>query len=500
MTAGAALRRPRINLARVSRAVAEFALRHWSLFFALAVAVAVYAPSMRFFFDGDDFVVLGSVEFLGPRQYVADTFFMRDIVPNWRPLTGAVYALEWELFGLNPVAWRSVNLSVHLGSVALLYTLLASVTGRPAVGGIAALLFAVSGSHPYTVIYVTALPHLLATFFILASLLLLVSYARDGERNPLAFVGSFLAFGLAFLANEGAFVFAPVLAFAYVLFARRWRTGPALAGAARLAVHVAPFATLAAVWLAFYQSCTCEQLKFEDYFWGAHVFRNYGVYLSWLAFPSGHVPLDPGEARWWLAGAVAAALVAVAIIGPNIARVAVLGVALALLPFVPVEIWTASRYTYASVSFFAPVAAIVAYAAYDRLRGLHRYARWPATAAALCAVAAVAASYGWQTHAQDGVSGRNNERWSVLVDELRANYADVPDGTTIYIIDGIWSNPGWQYTWVPSVARAVYGDAAAFDLPRATVEAERPDPATSLFLEWTGDSLRPVAPELVLGR
>ncbi len=471
----------------------RFFLRHWGLLAALVLTVSMHLPTLGDFFVGDDFVVLGSVEYLGTKQYLADTFLMRDIVPNWRPLTGAIYAVEWDLFGLNAMPWRIVNLSVHVGSMTLLYALVARVTRRPMAGAVAAAAFGVSGSHFDTVTYVTALPHVLALFFILGSLLALVSYAQDGERNRLAFALSFALFALAFLANEGDFVYAPVLVAAYALFAQRWRRAPL-----RLVLHAAPFVALAGGWLLYYQTASLDQIKFEDYYWGPHVVRNYAIYLSWIAFPAHGIPTHADALRWILGGGMLGLLVVLAALGPNLARVAALGVALALLPFVPVEIWTASRYTYAAVAFFAMIAGVAGYAAYDRARRLHRWAHVPVTALALAFVAVVAGLYSWQSYAQNDRFGRETERWSLLVNELRRNYGDVPDGTTIYIIDGHWQNPMEQYTWVPSVARALYGDAAAFDLPREQYLNDPPDAENAIFLEWTDGGLRPVPREQVL--
>ena len=90
---GFALRRPRVALASGFAEAWRFGLRHWGLFAALALTFAVHAPTLRYYFDGDDFVVLGSIEYLGARQYITDTVLMHDIVPNWRPLTGAIYAV-----------------------------------------------------------------------------------------------------------------------------------------------------------------------------------------------------------------------------------------------------------------------------------------------------------------------------------------------------------------------------------------------------------------------
>ena len=491
---GLVLRRPRLALSIALGDLWRFALRHWGLFAAVAFTFAVHAPTLRYFFDGDDFVVLGNINHDGAPAYVANTFFMRDIVPNWRPLTGAIYAVEWNLFGMNAAGWRAVNLAVHLSSMVVLYTLVARTTKRPAIGAIAAVIFGVSGAHFDTVTYITALPHVLATFFVLASILAITSYAQDGERNAGAYWLSFALFALAFLSNEGAFVYAPVVVAAYALFAVRWRRA-----LLRLPLHAAPFVMLAAGWLAFYQTCDCEQLKFQDYYWGDHVFRNYGVYMSWVVYPARNVPLSADALRWTLAGIMMAASLFFAIRGPHVARVAALGLTIALLPFLPVEIWTASRYTYAAVAFFAPMAAVAAYWAYDETRRAHRLLRIPATVLGIAFVGVVATLYAWQSLAQDTRSGRATDRWQLLVNELQKNYSDVPDGTTIYIVDGPWQNPMEQYTWVPSVARALYGDAAAFDLPRDSYRTDPPATDNALFLEWSREGgLTPVEPHQVI--
>ncbi len=465
----------------------RFVIRNWGLLAALAITFLVHAPTLRYYFAGDDFVVVGSIRYSGTGQYLFDSFRMQDIIPSWRPLTALVYAGEWHAFGMNAGGWRAVNLGFHLGSLVVMYALVTRVTRRQAVGAIAALIFGVSGAHFDTVTYITALPHVMATFFVLCSLLTIICYAQDGERNRAAFALSFVLYALAFLSNEGSFVYAPVIVLAYALFARRWRHAPL-----RLMLHALPFALLAAGWLSFYEWSSSDQLKFDGYYWGPHVFSNYALYLSWVVYPAHHMPLHADALRWALAAIVVAVAAFFVVRGPDIARVAVAGIALALLPFVPVEIWTASRYTYGAVAFFAPLAAIAAYELYDRSRRLHRHVRAPATLLGLALVAAVAALYGWQSYAQNAHSGRQNDRWQLLANELRRNYEQVPPGTTIWIVDGPWTSPIEQYTWVPSVARAVYGDAAAFDLPRSAYAADPPSKENALFLQWTADGLRPI--------
>jgi hypothetical protein len=491
----------RLAAPALARLLGSALSRHWGLVGALIFTGAVHVPSVGYYFDGDDFVVLGSVEYLGAKRYMLDSWMMRDIVASWRPLTAMVYAAEWEVFGLHPLGWRLVNLGVHLTSVAMLYALVVGTTSRPRIGTVSAVIFGVSGAHFDTVNYITALPHLLATLFTLASLLAMVAYATrseepgaDGHQAQWRYWLSFTLFLLAFLSNEGAFVYAPLMAGAYALFSGSWRQP------LRLALHAAPFAMVAAAWVAFYQSCSCDQLKIEEYGWGMHVLRNAGVYLSWIAFPARTVPLSPDTMRWSIAAGTSILLVVVALRGPHIARLSAVGVVLALTPFVPVEIWTASRYTYGAVAFSAPVFAIAAYAIYSRLSAAHRLVRIPLTAGALLFVAVIAGLYAWQTHAQHARSGAAGERWRLLAAELRANYDDVPDGTTIYIIGGPWQNPMEQYTWVPSVARALYGDAAAFDLPRAAYENATPPDRNARFLEWRDGHLHDVTDLYVAAR
>jgi hypothetical protein len=493
---GFVLRRPRISVSLIVSDTWRFVLRHWGILAAVAITFIVHAPTLRYFFDGDDFVVLGSINHDGTGNYLKHTVLMQDIVPNWRPLTGLIYAIEWRLFGMDAMGWRAVNLALHLASIAVLYALMLRVTHRPMVGAVAALIFGISGAHFDTVTYITALPHVLATGLVLASLLAIVSYVQDGERSAWAYWLSFGLFALAFLANEGHFVYAPLIVAAYALFARRWHAAPL-----RLVLHGLPFAIVAGGWSVYYQFWASDQIKFQGYYWGDHVVTNYAVYLSWIVMPIKSIPHDPSNMRWIVAGAVIAFGAFFLLRGPNIARVAVAGVALALLPYVPVEIWTASRYSYSAVAFFAPLLAIAGYYVFDRVRSLHRYAQAPAALLALLAVATVASLYGWQTYAQDRRSGIATDRWQLLVNELQANYDNVPPGTTIYIVDGPWTNPMEQYTWVPSVARAVYGDAAAFNLPRVVFQSDPPrDLHDALVLEWTSEGLRPVTAEQVLAQ
>src|SRR6185295_1777018 len=125
----------------------RFVRRNWGLLAALAITFIVHAPTLRYYFAGDDFVVIGSIRYSGTGQYLLDSVRMQDIVPSWRPLSALVYAAEWQAFGMNAGGWRTVNLAFHLGSLAVMYALITRVTKRQAVGAMSALVFGVSGAH-----------------------------------------------------------------------------------------------------------------------------------------------------------------------------------------------------------------------------------------------------------------------------------------------------------------------------------------------------------------
>lgn len=127
-----------------------------------------------------------------------------------------------------------------------------------------------------------------------------------------------------------------------------------------------------------------------------------------------------------------------------------------VLPYAPGKMWTATRYTYMSTPFFAILVAVAAGYAYHHLLRLYRPLAHVLGAAALVSVAGL---YAWQTVTQTQPFLRETDRWEVLARDLRANYDEVPEGSTIYVIDdeGLWSNPYWQPTWMTSVGRALYG-------------------------------------------
>ena len=143
---------------------------------------------------------------------------------------------------------------------------------------------------------------------------------------------------------------------------------------------------------------------------------------------------------------------------------------IAVMPYVPGKIWTATRYTYMATPFFAILIAVAAGYVHHHATRIYKPAAHVLAAAALAAVGGL---YAWQTIHQTQPFMRDTQRWHLLTTGLRANYDSVPPGTTIYVIDddGLWSNPFWQPTWMMSVGHALYGkDVGVRALPEKDLD------------------------------
>jgi len=466
-------------LARVARYVPMLAV--------MALTIGIHVPTLDAYFFGDDFLVLGDVNSQSFPAYMGDVVLLRDLTPNWRPLTMAVYYGEHALFGLDPMPWRIVNLAAHAATVAMLYVTVLSITKRVFVATAAALIFGVSSSAVHTVTYITAFPHVLSELLLVSSLYALHRYVEGEERRPAWYWCSFALYVLGFLANEGGVVIGVVL-FAYYFFFSFMRRGDPL----ELAVKMAPFALAAIALVGGFAGCGCQGVDNGFYGVGWHIPQATWIYMSRMAYPVGQIRIDPTALEWAVGSVVAAAAIFFVVRGPNIARVAAIATIAALMPYAPGKIWTATRYTYMALPFFAILVGVGAGFVYHHARRVN------VAAANVLAVAALATAGGllaWQTIDQTDPFLDETERWEVLTTGLREQYADIPPGTTVFVVDdeGIWSNAFWQATWMPSVGRALWGeDRAVHALPAEFIGpvTRNLDPTMYLVVEYRDGEFR----------
>jgi hypothetical protein len=201
----------------------------------------------------------------------------------------------------------------------------------------------------------------------------------------------------------------------------------------------------------------------------------------------------------WIWGSIVAGFAIFFLLrGPNIARVAAIGMVVALMPYAPGKIWTATRYTYMALPFFAILVAVGAGLIYAYAL---RVSRPVAHALAAAALITVGGLYAWQTIIQTDPFLDESERWDLLVTELDAQYDEIPPGATVYVVDdeGLWTNAFWQPTWMTSVGRALWGDDRAVRaLPSDFIETVVRGQGGSVYLvEYDSGHLRKVSLESV---
>lgn len=102
-----------------------------------------------------------------------------------RMMTTCSYKWTWSLFGYSPIAWHAVSLALHLANVALVYHLVS--IPWPAGATAVAALFAVHPLGVSAVCYISGRAAVLATFFTLCGLSLLVTGGFALWLIPVAF-------------------------------------------------------------------------------------------------------------------------------------------------------------------------------------------------------------------------------------------------------------------------------------------------------------------------
>ena len=205
----------------------------------VVITLLAYAPTVRNGFVWDDaFIVVSNPDTRDLAALPRVLLSPDETPPYYRPLNRASYLLDYQLFGMNPLGFHSVNLALHLANVLALYALARRLFATPGPAFVAALLMAVHPINAEAVEFITGRNNLLATVFALASLVLLIDADRHASwGRACASAGCFL---LGLLSKEPAAMALPLMA--------AWLLVPPLSGrgsrgrAAWLTPHVAALA------------------------------------------------------------------------------------------------------------------------------------------------------------------------------------------------------------------------------------------------------------------
>jgi hypothetical protein len=180
------------------------------------LAFSCFVPSLSgaFVYDDDWTIVHNSA--IRSFDRVPDLFNGRAVdqrVPDaWRPLMVMLHMVDYRLFGLRPLGYHLHNVMWHVACVLIAFAFVRRIGARTELALLAAALFAV---HPLVVEPVSAInfrEDLLATFFGLASLCVLLGRPEDrrparSAPGPGAILGGAALLGCGLLAKGTAAAF-----------------------------------------------------------------------------------------------------------------------------------------------------------------------------------------------------------------------------------------------------------------------------------------------------
>ncbi len=434
-----------------------------ALVVSIAATFLVHTPVLGHYFFNDDFVPLAEIASNSTGAYVEDLFLLRDITPNWRFLPGLFYLGSYRTFGLDAFPMLLANVLLHMGTAALIFTLVRRIVGLVWPAFLAAAFFGLTAASAPTVAQVTAFNNVLAGFLVMLSLVTLYEgLARHRLRWWVA--ASALAFAGAIASNESTAVLAPVpalLALWKLVDWERWRQPRAWIRPAPL---VALYGGVGSAALIGFGACRCTEAA-SVYATGGHVFGNVWIYLGRLLYPIGlEFPGEVGAAHL-VAGLVVTALaIALLVLGPALARICVAFLALALIPYLPIDFALATRYVYIASIPFSILAALlfVHVATYA--------ARLAPTLSLLLVPAAVVVMglYGWQTWDQNQFIADGSAAWEVLVVGLDERYPELPEGSRVIVRGGPHTGDLEQFFVLPAVGEVVWGGVELYSFPEET--------------------------------
>lgn len=432
-----------------------------ALIAAVLGAFLIQAPVLDHYFFGDDFVPLADFSSRGTLGYVKDLFLLQDETPNWRFLTGLAYGGIYRTVGLDALPFLLTSLVVHTMTAGLIFIFVRRVSRQVWPALLAALIFGLTPASVPTVGQVTAFNNVLGAFLLMLALVTLYEGLAREQLIPWT-LASIVAFAGAVAANDLLALLAPVPVLVAMLFWSRekdwWRDRRRLR---QLIMIATPFAIIGGAAIVALAVCDCTSVAASSrYGFGMHMLDDLWLFLGRLLYPVGMEPIGELETAHKVAGPVLAAVSLVLFVrGPAAARFAIAFLILALLPFLPLKLWSATRYVYLATIPFSMLAAVTL----TEVIRIGRAVSPVIPALATFLVIGVLGLYGWQTVSQNDDFKASTGEWRTLVTGLQDLYPELPAGSTVYVRGGsLWDEALLQCAVLPAVGEVIWGGVDVF--------------------------------------
>lgn len=426
MTNPPVLRRARLRDPRLALAV------------ILVATFVAYLPVLRTPLWLDDYMYLSASRDLGTGHFVRLVFtpwsydpaftFTRDF---WRPASFLYFKAAEPIFGGHTLPYHLVNLGVHLAATALVWVLARKLDGRPAVAVVAALVFALYPGSNEAVSWISsfnsaALPIMLGSWIVF-----LQGTADAGaDWRRLGLSAALLALALTF-RETAATLLAP-LALWYLLVQRRESLREP-----RTYVVFVPYLVVGGVYYLIRTKLFSEPAANPDVYRFGDKFPDHWWYFLKTAF----LPFRDPVLGWRIHAQEAAGVVTLVALPVLLALrrwryfALLLAFVLSVVPSSAATLGVGQRYLYFSTPVLGLLLGLAVADARVWLEGRDRGAlsRFVAAPEILVLVLGLGAYVMWDRNEHWVDIGP--ERQQAWVDELRAEYPELPHGGTLYCVN-----------------------------------------------------------------
>lgn len=175
------------------------------------------------------------------RQFNFDTIrtiFSEPYFGNYQPLHILSYALEYQLYQLNPVGYHVTSVIMHLITTVLVYRFIFLLCGNSTITIIATLLFGIHPMHVESIAWAAERKDMLYAGFFLGSLIMYLQYLKS-ELKIKYLIFAFLLFSLSIFSKAMASSLPPVLVLLDFYYKRKFSS--------KLVMEKIPFFALAIV-------------------------------------------------------------------------------------------------------------------------------------------------------------------------------------------------------------------------------------------------------------
>jgi len=176
-----------------------------TLFLAVLTVYNVTRSSQFINYDDDLYVTDNAHVKAGLSRETIKWAFISMDEANWHPVTWLSHAIDFQLFGLNPVGHHYVNLLLHGLNAVLIFLLLEGATGSTWRSFIVAALWSVHPLNVESVAWVAERKNLLSTLFFLLGFMAYLHYSERPAVNRFLMVMA--CFALALMSKPQVITF-----------------------------------------------------------------------------------------------------------------------------------------------------------------------------------------------------------------------------------------------------------------------------------------------------